>query len=343
MTLVSFLAAMSVVAAGCGGSMSTGGGAGGNGDNGGGGSGGTAGGTGGGGGGGDGSGGTGGVGGGGAGGSGGGGSVGGGGAGGSGGGVAGLVFSAYKDTSINMNWNTNVITTNVSGTATPLATDLTTNGGKAITLAFATGECGSENWGGVQGAAMASANVPTLLAARASSTSCRRAARPARSPAARDAGLRHVRRPLGVAGPHRRRLRHRGRAVARRSSATSSRASRAAHATYPEPALQPDAGDAGQQQRRARRRSRSAPARPTASTSTATTRWPRSRATLGFDGSAATWPSYVTVDLMTMDYGSPSTGVCVVAGGAVPDGAVGAPGRVQPARPLGRAVRPTSS
>jgi len=30
----------------------------------------------------------------------------------------------------------------------------------------------------------------------------------------------------------------------------------------------------------------------------------------------ATWPSYVTVNLMTMDYGSPSMGVCVVANAA---------------------------
>jgi hypothetical protein len=30
----------------------------------------------------------------------------------------------------------------------------------------------------------------------------------------------------------------------------------------------------------------------------------------------STWPSYVTVNLMTMDYGSPSPGVCVVSGGA---------------------------
>jgi chitinase len=36
---------------------------------------------------------------------------------------------------------------------------------------------------------------------------------------------------------------------------------------------------------------------------------------LGFSG-PSTWPSYVTVDLMTMDYGSPSDGVCVVSGGA---------------------------
>jgi hypothetical protein len=34
------------------------------------------------------------------------------------------------------------------------------------------------------------------------------------------------------------------------------------------------------------------------------------RATFG-----QTWPSYVTVNLMTMDYGSPGAGVCVVSGG----------------------------
>src|SRR5262249_4052604 len=34
----------------------------------------------------------------------------------------------------------------------------------------------------------------------------------------------------------------------------------------------------------------------------------------GFNG-ASSWPSYVTVNLMTMDYGAPSSGVCVVSGG----------------------------
>ncbi|MGH7439185.1 MAG: hypothetical protein ACRENE_26150 [Polyangiaceae bacterium] len=29
----------------------------------------------------------------------------------------------------------------------------------------------------------------------------------------------------------------------------------------------------------------------------------------------STWPSFVTVDLMTMDYGSASSGVCVASGG----------------------------
>ncbi|HEY5944328.1 MAG TPA: carbohydrate-binding protein, partial [Kofleriaceae bacterium] len=88
----------------------------------------------------------------------------GGGGGGGGTAPAGLIFSAYKDTSINMDWNANVISTSVTGSRAPLVDDMTAHGAKTITLAFATGECGSENWGGVQGAAMASANVPLLTA-----------------------------------------------------------------------------------------------------------------------------------------------------------------------------------
>ena len=78
---------------------------------------------------------------------------------------AGLVFSAYKDTSINMNWNTNVISRTSAARRRRSRPICTAAGGKTITLAFATGECGSENWGGVQGAAMASANVPLLTQA----------------------------------------------------------------------------------------------------------------------------------------------------------------------------------
>jgi hypothetical protein len=40
------------------------------------------------------------------------------------------------------------------------------------------------------------------------------------------------------------------------------------------------------------------------------------KATLGFSGTASSWPSYVVINLMAMDYGSPSEGVCVVSGGA---------------------------
>jgi chitinase len=52
----------------------------------------------------------------------------------------------------------------VTGTATPFASDITAAGGKTITFAFATGECGSENWAGVAGDAMATANVSLLSA-----------------------------------------------------------------------------------------------------------------------------------------------------------------------------------
>ena len=90
---------------------------------------------------------------------------GGGGDGGPGPAPSGLVFGPYKDTSIHMNWNTNVISTQVSGPMMPLAAELAANGGKTVTLSFATGECGNESWGGIPGAAMATANVAGLTAA----------------------------------------------------------------------------------------------------------------------------------------------------------------------------------
>jgi len=82
-----------------------------------------------------------------------------------------LLFSPYKDVTINLNWNTNVMqTAAATGSSIPVVgsgslysnyvTDLS-----AITLAFATGECGSENWGGVPGATFASANITALSSA----------------------------------------------------------------------------------------------------------------------------------------------------------------------------------
>jgi hypothetical protein len=76
--------------------------------------------------------------------------------------TGGFVFSAYKDTSINMDWNSYVISTRVPGSRTSLATDMTNNGARTITLAFATGRCGSETWGGASGARLAAVNVPLL-------------------------------------------------------------------------------------------------------------------------------------------------------------------------------------
>jgi hypothetical protein len=81
-----------------------------------------------------------------------------------------LLFSPYKDVTINLNWNTDVMSSAVEGTAIPVVganSVVSTYVPKlpAITLAFATGACGSENWGGVAGASFAAANVSALSAA----------------------------------------------------------------------------------------------------------------------------------------------------------------------------------
>ncbi len=94
-----------------------------------------------------------------------------GGSGGSGtGSVSGLLFSPYKDVTINMNWNTDQMQSAVTGTALPLVGSGSLVSGHiptlpALTVAFATGTCGSETWGGVSGAGWAAENVPQLQAA----------------------------------------------------------------------------------------------------------------------------------------------------------------------------------
>ncbi len=81
--------------------------------------------------------------------------------------ASGLLFSPYKDVTINMNWNTDQMQSAVEGTAIPVvgSGSLVSNYVPklpAITLAFATGACGSETWGGVSGASWAAENVPQL-------------------------------------------------------------------------------------------------------------------------------------------------------------------------------------
>ena len=79
-----------------------------------------------------------------------------------------LLFSPYKDVTINLNWNTNTMRT-AAATGSPipvvgsgsLVSNYVPNLG-AITLAFASGECGSENWGGISAASFASANIQAL-------------------------------------------------------------------------------------------------------------------------------------------------------------------------------------
>ncbi|MCB9572785.1 MAG: glycosyl hydrolase [Kofleriaceae bacterium] len=205
-----------------------------------------------------------------------------------------------------MNWNTNVISTKVSGTATPLASDLAAHGGKVITLAFATGECGSENWGGVPGAAMAAANVPLLEAAgldyvlstggAAGSFSC-----------GTDAGFRTFLDRW--AGPHLVGVDldiEAGQSAA--VIAQLVQRIKTAHDSYPGLRF-------------------SLTVATLANNNGASTAQPLGglaeslnvHGTTTLNAVAATfgtsWPSYLTVNLMTMDYGAPGAGVCVVNGG----------------------------
>jgi hypothetical protein len=75
-------------------------------------------------------------------------------------------FSAYKDTAVAFDWNHDVAFTRVSGVTRELAEDVRLAGASAVTLAFANGECGTENWTGAPGDAVAAANRPLLVAAR---------------------------------------------------------------------------------------------------------------------------------------------------------------------------------
>jgi hypothetical protein len=220
----------------------------------------------------------------------------------------GLIFSPYKDTSINMNWNTNVISTSVSGTATPLATSISQAGGKTITLAFATGECGSENWGGVQGAAMATANVSLLS----------------------QAGVKYILSTGGAAGSF----------TCGSDSGFETFVGRWASSDLIGVDFDIEAGQSQQVIGDLISRIK------TGHNSHPGLRFSLTLATLANNNGASTaqslgsgapdsfnsygdwtmaavqsglgtspWPSYLTVDLMTMDYGSPSAGVCVVSGG----------------------------
>jgi chitinase len=84
--------------------------------------------------------------------------------------VSGLLFSPYKDVTINMNWNTYQMQSAVEGSDLPVvgSGSLVSNyipKLPAITLAFATGACGSETWGGASGATWAAENIPQLNSA----------------------------------------------------------------------------------------------------------------------------------------------------------------------------------
>ncbi|GLC39981.1 hypothetical protein PLESTB_001630400 [Pleodorina starrii] len=77
---------------------------------------------------------------------------------------AGLLFSPYKDVTINMDWNTNTISSSITGTRLPVTNaNVMPSGLRALTWAFATGDCGSEMWAGVSPSPLVSANVQAFV------------------------------------------------------------------------------------------------------------------------------------------------------------------------------------
>jgi len=213
-----------------------------------------------------------------------------------------------------MNWNTNVISTKVGGDMSTFVADLGAAGGKTVTLAFATGECGSETWGGVPGADLASVNVPLFM----------------------QAGVRYVVSTGGAAGSFTCATDSGMSAFIDRWSSASLvgidfdieagqstgvigdlvKRIQAAHLKYPSlrfsltlATLAPGADGSPT----------AAPlgaAAPDGFNIYGDEVMAAVKGTLAFSGAPATWPAAVTVNLMTMDYGSASASICVVSGGA---------------------------
>jgi chitinase len=220
---------------------------------------------------------------------------------------AGMIFSAYKDTSINMDWNTNTISTTVPGARKRLVDDMTANGAKTITLSFATGTCDVDSWGGVPGSTLAAVNVPLLkekdldyiISTGGAAGSFRCA-----SDASFLAFLGRWASPnlIGVdfdieAGQSAQDILELAKRIP------------AAHAAYPglrfQFTLATLANNNG---------SPTAVSLGSAAPSSFNIKGEQTMAALR-QVFGNTLPSYVTINLMVMDYGAPSPGVCVVSGG----------------------------
>lgn len=78
-----------------------------------------------------------------------------------------FVFGPYKDVTVNMDWNTNVISTSVTGSrqSVPTVMKAAGAGNQVVTWSFATGTCGSETWAGIKASDLAAANVQAWAAA----------------------------------------------------------------------------------------------------------------------------------------------------------------------------------
>jgi len=73
------------------------------------------------------------------------------------------VFSPYKDVTADANWNTGGMQSTATGTSLPVTSAMPSHN-TVLTWAFATAGCGSENWGGIS-PAMIATNVQSFVAA----------------------------------------------------------------------------------------------------------------------------------------------------------------------------------
>jgi chitinase len=231
-----------------------------------------------------------------------------------GGAPSALVFSPYKDVTVTMNWNTNVVSTKVSGTAAPLASDAIQHGARTVTLAFATGECGSENWAGIAGNTLATANV-TLLTQAGLRYIVSTGGAAGIFTCSSDAGFTtFVNRwaSSGLVGVD---FDIEGGQTIGDITALLQRV-RAAHTTYPHLRFSLTLATLATSKQGATTATSLGASAPDGFNTLGDTVMAAVMGTLGFAGTSASWPSYLTVDLMTMDYGSASANVCVVVGGA---------------------------
>jgi hypothetical protein len=233
--------------------------------------------------------------------------------------TAAPLFSAYKGTWEAFDWNHNVIRTKVSGTLRDIGTDIRARGATTVTLAFATGACGSEDWSGAGGADVASANKSRLVSEGAKfilstggaggTFTCATDAGMAtfldrwdsanligidfdiengQSPSVIDALMQRVK------------IAHASHPALRFSFTVATEA----------------VNDGASMAVEGLGRGRGANDDYNGLDRIGNDVMAAVKSVLGWDGTAAHWPSYVTIDLMTMDFGDPpQKAFCVVSGG----------------------------
>jgi hypothetical protein len=233
--------------------------------------------------------------------------------------AAAPVFSAYKGTWEAFDWNHNVIRTKVSGSTRDIGTDIKARGSSTVTLAFATGACGSEDWSGASGADVAAANVPKLVSEGAKYIVSTGGAG-ATFTCSSDSGMStfinrwNSANLLGIDFDIE---------EGQSQSVINALVQRVktAHANYPSLrfsfTIATEAVNNGGSVAVANLGTgKGANDDYNGLNNTGNTVMAAIKSVLGWDGTAAHWPSYVKIDLMTMDFGDPpQKSFCVVSGG----------------------------